>query len=85
VFESAVSEARRYRENGGDVMGDMLQLLGEDSVRTVQYSTVQYSTVQYSTAQHSTVQYSAVQYSTVQYSTVQYSTVLLLMYTADVY
>ena len=32
VFQSAVQEARRFKESGGDVMAEMLSLLG-DSVR----------------------------------------------------
>jgi Rab-like protein 2 len=31
VFQSAINEARRYKEGGGDVMGEMLSLLNTDS------------------------------------------------------
>lgn len=31
VFQSAVTEAKRYKDNGGDVMGEMLNLLNTDS------------------------------------------------------
>lgn len=32
VFQSAVDEAKRYKDGGGDVMGEMLSLLNTDSV-----------------------------------------------------